>query len=328
MAVSKTIFGEIDSEPVYLYKISNKNQTSISVLSYAATWQNFEVIEDGKKHSLIEHFDNLDDYIKTPYQVGKTIGRVAGRIKDASFQINGVDYQMEQNEGENLLHGGSHGLQYQNFESKKVAENAVLLSHTVHGEDGFLGTLKVNVEYILNDDNEVSIIYSAETDHDTLFNPTCHVYFDVDDENIRQQKLQINANSFLKVYDGKIPTGDFLATDGPYDFKKAKTIGQGLDELALLNKYEYDDAFVVDNRAATIKSDKRAVDLYTDRNGMVIFTADPKDTEKTEKHEYSSLAMEMQTLPDAVHHLGFGDIVLGKGQKVVYTNKYKYRRFE
>lgn len=328
MAVSKTIFGEIDSEPVYLYKISNKNQTSISVLSYAATWQNFEVIEDGKKHSLIEHFDNLDDYIKTPYQVGKTIGRVAGRIKDASFQINGVDYQMEQNEGENLLHGGSHGLQYQNFESKKVAENAVLLSHTVHGEDGFLGTLKVNVEYILNDDNEVSIIYSAETDHDTLFNPTCHVYFDVDDENIRQQKLQINANSFLKVDDGKIPTGDFLATDGPYDFKKAKTIGQGLDELALLNKYEYDDAFVVDNRAATIKSDKRAVDLYTDRNGMVIFTADPKDTEKTEKHEYSSLAMEMQTLPDAVHHLGFGDIVLGKGQKVVYTNKYKYHRFE
>jgi len=328
MVVSKTIFGEIDSEPVYLYKITNKNQTSISVISYAATWQNFEVVEDGQKHSLIEHFDELEDYVNTPYQVGKTIGLVAGGIKDANFKIHDVDYQMEQNEGENFLHGGSHGLQYQNFDSRIISDKGVLFSHTVHGEDGFPGTLKVNVVYTLNDDDEVSIIYGARTDENTLFNPTCHVYFDVGDENIRQQKLQINSKDFLDVDDGKVPTGELLATEGPYDFKKPKKIGDGLDQLELLNKFEYDDTFVVKRKAATIQSDKRAVDLYTDRNGLVIFTANPQDAQKQDKHDYSSLAMEMQTLPDAINHNGFGNTILGKNRKVVYTNHYKYRKLD
>ncbi|CAJ1176289.1 aldose 1-epimerase [Companilactobacillus paralimentarius DSM 13238 = JCM 10415] len=328
MGISKTIFGEIDSEPVYLYKITNKNQTSISIISYAATWQNFEVVEDGKKHSLIEHFDNLEDYIKTPYQVGKTIGRVAGRIKDATFKINDESYQMEQNEGENFLHGGSHGLQYQNFSSRQISNKAVMFSHTVRGEDGFPGKLEVNVIYMLTDNDEVYVTYGANTDHDTLFNLTCHVYFDVDDENISQQQLQINSEKLLEVDDGKIPTGQYLPTEGPYDFKKFKTIGKGLDQLSLLDKHEYDDTFVVDGHAATIKSDKRAVDLYTDRNGMVIFTANPEDAQKAAKYDYSCLAMELQTLPDAIHHPGFGDIVLSKYKKVAYTNKYKYRRLD
>jgi len=163
MTVTKTNFGEIGTKPVELYKITNKNQTSINVLSYAATWQNFEVVEDGEKHSLIEHFDNLTDYVKTPYQVGKTIGRVAGRIKDAKFEINDVDYQLQPNSGKNLLHGGDNGLQYQNFDAKVDSDNSVLsinsvlFTHTVNGEDGFAGKLKVGVRYSLSDDDEVAI---------------------------------------------------------------------------------------------------------------------------------------------------------------------------
>ena len=103
MVVVKNNYGKIGDEPVYLYKITNKNQTSISLLSYAATWQNFEVIENGQTHSLIEHLDSLDDYIKTPYQVGKTIGRIAGRIKDAKFEIDGTKYQLTPNEHNNLF---------------------------------------------------------------------------------------------------------------------------------------------------------------------------------------------------------------------------------
>ncbi|MQS75183.1 aldose epimerase family protein [Companilactobacillus halodurans] len=326
MSVTKTTFGKIGTEPVYLYKITNQNQTSISVLSYAATWQNFEVVEDGEKHSLIEHFDNLTDYIKTPYQVGKTIGRVAGRIKNAEFSIDGIDYQMKPNEGQNLLHGGENGLQYQNFNEAAVDDNSVFLSHTVKGEDGFSGTLKVEVRYSLSEDDEVSITYHAKTDHDTLFNPTCHVYFDVGSENIRQQQLQINSKHFLDVDEGKVPTGKLLTTTNAYDFNDFKTIGQGLKQLKPLRKYEFDDVFVVSDKAATIKSDKRAVDLYTDRNGMVIFTANPKDEAKNKNYDYSSLAMELQTLPDAINHDDFGNTVLKKGAEVSYTNKYQYRK--
>lgn len=325
MSVERKVFGKIGTQPVYLYKITNKNQMSISLLSYAATWQDFEVVEDGQKHSLIEHFDNIDDYINTPYQNGKTIGRVAGRIKDARFSIDNVEYKMKPNDGNNLLHGGNNGLQYQNFDSESF-DNSVIFSHTVNGEDGFPGILKVKIKYTLNDDNEVTITYTAETDHDTLFNPTCHVYFDVDDENIKQQQLQINAKKFLDVDDEKIPTGKLLSTINAYDFKNFKKIGQGLKQLKPLNKVGYDDTFVVANKAATIKSEHRAIDLYTDRNGIVIFTANTKD--KSSGNNYSSLAMELQYLPDAINHNDFGNIVLKAGQKVSYTNKYKYRKLD
>lgn len=329
MVVVKTNYGEIGNQPVYLYKITNKNRTSISLLSYAATWQNFEVVEDGKTHSLIEHFDKLNDYITTPYQNGKTIGRVAGRIKDAKFTIDKTDFQMKPNEGNNLLHGGTNGLQFQNFDATVDSVNSVVFSHTVRGEDGFPGTLKVSVRYTLSDDDEVSITYTGESDKDTLFNPTCHVYFNVDDqENIRQQQLQINAKRFLDVDSGKVPTGKLLNTTNAYDFKNFKKIGQGLKQLKPMSKYEFDDVFVVSNKAATIKSNKRAVDLYTDRNAMVIYTANTRDAQKNSEHEYTSLAMELQTLPDAINHKDFGETVLKAGQKVSYTNKYKYRKLD
>lgn len=326
MVVVKSIFGEIGQKPVYLYKITNKNQTSISVLSYAATWQNFEVVENGVKHQLIENFDNLADYIKTPYQVGKTIGPVAGRIKNARFAINGVNYQFKPNFGKHLLHSGDKGLQSQNFDGSIDSDNSVLLSHTVTGEDGFAGIMQVDIRYSLNDDDEVTIMYSAKTDHDVLFNPTCHVYFDLGDENIRQQQLKINSKKFVDVDDEKIPTGKFLSTTNAYDFKNFKKIGQGLKQLKPLDKFEYDNAFVVGKKAATLKSIKRAIDFYTDRDGLVIFTANPKDAQKADEHDYSSLAMELQTLPDAINHNDFGNTVINAGQKVSYINKYKYRK--
>jgi Galactose mutarotase and related enzymes len=328
MVVVKKYFGETDGKEVSLYKITNKNQTSISVLSYAATWQNFEVVEDGVKHSLIEHFDNLNDYVKTPYEVGKTIGRVAGRITKAHFQINNVDYQLTPNDGKNIIHSGKNGLQTQNFDGTVDSDNSVVFTHTVAGEDGFPGELKVKIRYALSDDDEVSITYSGQTNHDTLFNPSCHVYFDLDDGNIRQQQLRINAKHFLDMDSEKLPTGKMLAVTNAYDFKNFKKIGQGLKQLKPLDKFEFDDAYVVHDKAATLKDSQRAVDFYTDRNGLVIFTASPIDQQRASANDYSSIAMELMTLPDAINHEDFGNTILQAGQKVSYTNKFKYRKLD
>ena len=328
MVVSKMVFGGVDTKPVYLYKITNKNQTSINLLSYAAIWQNFEVVENGHRHSLIEHFDDLQSYIKTPYLDGKTIGRVAGRIKDAKFTINKVDYQLQPNNGRNLMHSGDNGLQSQNFVGTIDSDNSVVFSHTVKGEDGFNGNLQVKVRYSLSDEDEVSITYSAQSDQDTLFNPTCHVYFSFDDTPLKQMQLQINAKRFLDIDEEKIPTGKFLNTTNAYDFKNFKKLGQGLKQLKPLDKFEYDDTFVVSKKAATLKSNNRAIDFYTDRNGLVIFTANTKDIAKAEAHDHSAIAMEMQTLPDAINQADFGNIVLNAGQTVSYTNKYKYRQID
>jgi len=328
MVVVKTKFGETDGQEVSLYKITNKNQTSISVLSYAATWQNFEVVEDGVKRSLIEHFDNVADYVKTPYEVGKTIGRVAGRIGKAHFSIDDKDYQLTPNDGQNIIHSGNHGLQMQNFDATVDSENSVLFTHTVSGEDGFPGVLKVKIRYALSDDDEVTITYSGRSNQDTLFNPSCHVYFNINDGNLRQAALKVNSKRFLDMNEEKVPTGKLLAVTNAYDFKNFKKIGQGLKQLKPLDKFEFDDAYVVHDKAATLKDDKRAIYFYTDRNGLVIFTANPVDAKKASVHDHDSIAMELMTLPDAINHTDFGNTILNAGQKVSYTNKFRYRELK
>lgn len=331
MSVEKSVFGTYEGEPVYLYTIENDQKTKLNVLSYAATWQNFIVNEAGREHSLISHFDNVEDYIKTPYQVGKTVGRVAGRIGNASFELEGKTYNLKPNEGKNLIHGGANGFQNANFNGT-IANNSVSLSHKFLSQnDGFPGDLESTVRYSLSQDNEVSITYDAISSEKTLFNPTCHVYFNVtDNEDVFKQQVQINSSAILDVNNEKVPTGDFLPITKGYDFSKFKTISQALADLKSENgKLEFDDTFITDEKSvATIKSKEREVEFFSDRNGLVIFTANPNDAKKADLRQYNSLAMEMQTLPDAINHSDFGNIILPANKKVSYTNSYKYRQIK
>lgn len=328
MPVTKTKFGQVNGEDVYKYTIENANKTRISVLTYAATWQNFEVYEDGKYHSLISHFDDLQSYIDTPFQVGKTVGRVAGRIGKARFMINGHTYQLAPNNQTNLMHGGDNGIQTKNFiGSVDETNNSVSLSLIVKAsDDDFPGNIDLLITYSLSDEDKVAIKYTAVSDADTLFNPTCHVYFTLGESSIMKDELQISSDNYLEVDDEKVPTGSFVSVNNAFDFRKGQKIKDALCKLKSQNdKLEFDDTFVTyGDRVATFKSDKRAVDFYSDRNGLVIFTADP--TGQVIPNEYGSLAMELQTLPDAVNHSNFGDIILRKNQKTSYINKYQYRK--
>ncbi|MCH4008175.1 aldose epimerase family protein [Companilactobacillus sp.] len=330
--IKVTNFGQANGEDVQLYTIENDHKTKLSVISYAAAWQNFEVVEDGVSHSLIEHYDTVDGYIDNPYQVGKTVGRVAGRIGNAKFEINGKQFHLPANEGDNLLHGGNNGIQTHNFVGTvDEKNNSVTLKTTMKSaEDHFPGDLDLTITYTLTKDDEVLITYTGKSTEATLFNPTCHVYFNVlnDTTDVSEQKLQINADESLAVYGDKVPTGRKLPVTSGYDFRQPRTIGQGLKDLYAENeKIEFDDCYVTGktkSAVAELSGDGRAVDLYSDRNGMVIFTANPQDDDKAAKHEYSCLATELQTLPDAINHKDFGDIVLPANQEKSFTNKYKY----
>lgn len=332
--IKKQNFGQVDGEDVKLYTIENDNKTKLSVMSYAAAWQNFEVVEDGVTHSLIEHYDKVDDYVDNGYQVGKTVGRVAGRIGNARFTINGKQYQLPANEGDNLLHGGDKGIQTHNFSSEADEKNNTVTFKTTmkSSEDHFPGDLELTIKYSLTKDDEVVIEYFGKSTEDTLFNPTCHVYFNLMDDtsDVSKQELMINADESLAVYGDKVPTGRKLPVTSGYDFRKPRTIGQGLKDLNAENaKVEFDDCYVTGSsksNVAELSGDGRSVKLYSDRNGMVIFTANPKDDQKAQQHQYSSLATELQTLPDAINHKDFGNIVLPAGKTVCYTNKYKYSK--
>lgn len=332
MSVQRQIFGVCADGPVYVYTIENKNETKARILSYGATWQDFQVKVGSQHISLIEHFDSFAAYLQTPYQNGKTVGRVAGRLKDARFELDGQTYQLPANDQGNLIHGGDRGLQAQNFTGTFDPDGQqVTLTHVAKPEDdGFPGALTVAVTYTLTDDDTVQIQYQGTSTATTLFNPTSHVYFNLTTpRNFKTQTLQIQSDHTLAVDAQKVPTGTLLPVSLGYDFRRPKSIAQGLKDLQADNGHvEFDDTYVVapGSKVATLATDTHALDLYSDRNGLVIFTANTQDQTKAQRHQFSALAMELQTLPDAIHHAGFGDIVLPKGQTVTYTNRYHYRK--
>ncbi|MBA1394300.1 galactose mutarotase, partial [Lactobacillus sp. XV13L] len=208
--------------------------------------QKWEVQEANQAHSLVTHYPNWTDYQEATFNPGKTVAPVAGRITKAHFQLNGQDYQMPANENDNLLHSGKAGLQHQNFQGKEVDEQTVEFSYTLSAEKNvFPGSLQLRVRYQLTDDDRVNITYYGTSSQTTLFNPTCHVYFNLDQAtSINEQTLQINADQYLELTDQKVPTGKLLAVDAATDFRQPKTIAQGLETLhQQTGKTEFDHVY-------------------------------------------------------------------------------------
>ncbi|MCG0733087.1 aldose 1-epimerase [Lactiplantibacillus plantarum] len=330
--ISAVPFGVYQGESVYLYTIENIHHSKLKVLSYAATWYDFEVQVDRQPQSLVLHFDNLADYIETPYQVGKTVGRVAGRIGNAMFSLNGQTYHLPPNNGRHLLHGGNHGLQTHNFRARfdPDGDTVTLTTTLASADDGFPGDLTVTVSYTLTADDEVQISYHGVTTADTLFNPTCHVYFNLDGQAalINPQQLRINSTKLVHTNHEKVPTGVFYVPSPAYDFREQPTIQSQLDRLIKeTGRTEYDDCYVLDHQdepAGVLATTHGRLLINTDRNGLVIFTANPERTQPYRLGDYHALAVELQTLPDAINHHGFGDVVLRAGQPRTYVNRYQY----
>ncbi|KTR40193.1 aldose epimerase family protein [Rothia kristinae] len=340
MDVQEQDYGEVAGRPVTRYVLSNDHGTSIAILSYACLWQSFGVLEDGVRRELVVGFDRLEDYVATPYAVGKVVGRVAGRIAEARFDLDGHTVRLDANEGANTLHGGSHGLQDLVWPGRVYHEDGAVAvrfhRRVTPAYDRFPGTLDVEVEYRLDRNDQVTITFRGESDATTLFDPTCHVYFNVADgqPSLRNQWLEIPGSGRLDVDAQKIPTGRILDTGGtPYDFSSPVNLGAALDGLsAATGRPEFDDAYAVtageESPVAVVGDDAghRTVSVYSDRNGLVVFTANPLDPARADRHDYNALALEAQTLPDAIHHADFGDIVLPAGEPRAFRIRYAYTR--
>lgn len=322
------------------YTLVNDKQTRISVLSYGGTWQEFVVNEDGVEHPLIWGLDSMADYQRVGFCLCQSIGRVAGRIGGAKFEIDGQDYNVDMNEQTHSLHGGNHGFNTLNFDGEFSQDDdsvsVTLSKHIKSTDDNYPGNMDVKIKFTLDNQDQVSIAFTGDTDAATLFNPTNHVYWNTTDDrtSLAQQQLQITSAAHLEFDDEKVPTGKKLAVKGTaYDFNQIQPVEKALAQLKAENGgIEFDDAYEVTPSATepiAIVGDtagKRQVKLYSDRNSLIIFTANPFDPDKQDAHEYNALATEAQTLPDAINHPDFGDIVLRSGQPVTHTIRYQYER--
>jgi len=182
--------------------------------------------EAGKLESIILGYDNATHAFEAAdYFYGATIGRVAGRIAKGRFELEGETYQFPLNDDNHHLHGGPNSLDLQTWDYE-IVEN----EHEVDvifkygdgaGTNGYPGNLGIEVIHTVSADNKWTVSYKATTDQTTLFNPTNHVYFNLNGDNqktIKNHVIAIDADNFLPVDDGNIPTGEIKRTTGtPFD---------------------------------------------------------------------------------------------------------------
>lgn len=349
MEIKKSSFGKTkDGQEVTLYSLSNKNGMTAEFIDFGAILVSAKVPDrNGKLDDVILGFDKIEDYETNPTYQGSFIGRNSNRIKDAKFEINGVVYELEKNDGENNLHGAAKGFHKFMYETI-ISENADSISlHfsrvSPDMEAGFPGTLNTSVTYTLTDENEIIMQYEAVSDKDTIVNLTNHSYFNLAGHgscSIEGHKLMINASGYTPTAKDLIPTGEVLDVTGtPMDFRTMKPIGQDIaaDYEQLVIAGGYDHNFVLDiakgevGLAAEVVEENsgRKMQVYTNMPGVQLYSGNFLDGTLVGKggviyNKRTGVCFETQFFPNCCNEQKFQSCELKAGEKYDYVTTYKF----
>lgn len=230
--VECTSFGRLPSgEAVDLYTLTNSSGNSVKITSYGAIVTSINVPDcEGNIGDVVLGFDNLDDYLKGHPYFGAICGRVAGRITNSKFTLNGTTYKLLANDGPNHLHGGETGFDKVLWDANYDAVNdRLVLTHTSpHMDQGYPGELQIQVAYSWSEENELSIGFTITTDRETIVNLTNHSYFNLSgSSDILGHILQIDADEYAPTDENMTLLGRKESVDGlANDFREGAAIGE------------------------------------------------------------------------------------------------------
>lgn len=335
----------INGKQISLFTLENKNGLKVHLTNYGARIVTlYTPDKNGEMADIALGFDNIDEYLSDPMYLGCIVGRYANRIDKAKFSIDGVEYQLVKNEGENTLHGGKAGFDKKIWDAKQEGNSVVFSYLSPDNEEGYPGNLSISKSYTLTDENELRMEYSAETDKATVINLSNHTYFNLKgegDTTILDHFVQINADYFTPVDNEWIPSGEIAPVSGtPFDFTVAKTIGQDIlaDNEQLKNGLGYDHNWVLNKElqdsltfAAKVweESTGRYIEIYTTEPALQLYCGNFMDGTVTGKaglpYTYrGAMIFETQHFPDAPNHENFPSTLLSPGEKYYQLAVYKY----
>jgi aldose 1-epimerase len=335
-----------DGTPVREYTLTNAKGVVAKLISRGATLTEWHVPDkNGQLADVVFGFDDIAGY-ESPANgyFGCTTGRVANRIANGKFSIDGREYSVPVNDGPNALHGGvKRSLdkvvwQGEPFENES-GQGVVFTYTSPDGEEGYPGNLAIKVTYTLTDNNEVRIDYEATTDKATPVNLTNHSYFNLAGAGaptINDHELKIAADRYTPVDETLIPTGEIAPVAGtPLDFREFHTIGGRIEQLNDKPGKGYDHNFVLNNQdgdlalAAVVREPKsgRVLRVFTTEPGVQFYGgnflngAAGKDGKKY--NHRSGFCLETQHYPDSVNQPQFPSVVLRPGEKYTHTCVYQ-----
>jgi len=204
-----------DGRAVTLFTLENSHGVRVTVIDLGATVTSVMVPDrSGKTANVSLGFDSLAGWEKNVSFFGCIVGRVANRIRGGRFDLDGKQYTLARNTGENHLHGGLKGFDKAVWKGKlfKKGDSAgIRFRHTSpDGDEGYPGTLNATAEYALNEENELSFEYWATADKATPVNLTNHAYWNLagaGSGTILSHEAKLNCPFYLPVDTGAIPPG-------------------------------------------------------------------------------------------------------------------------
>jgi aldose 1-epimerase len=344
-------FGKMPSgEDVYTYTLVTAVGASVKVMTLGATLVSINVPDaSGTMADVICGYDDVESYLKNSGYQGAIIGRFGNRIKNSSFTLDGKEYKLFNNEGDNHLHGGKEGFDKKIWDAKSwEIGNTMFLEMSYLSKDmeeGYPGNLLVKVLYTFDQGNVLTINYKATTDKKTVLNLTNHAYFNMGgycSSNIGKHTLWLDADKISEIDEKLIPTGKELSVENtPFDFRKEKLIGKDIDADNVILKYGqgYDHNYILNNdgelkHIATLSDpvSKRSMKVYTNQPCIQIYTANCINEEespfkkKAAQKKRCAVCMETQHAPNSPNISEFPSCELKPGELYDYTTVFKFEK--
>ena len=326
-------FGTLpDGRDVVLFTLSNGRGLRARIMTYGAIVVSLEVPDrEGRLADITLGYDSLEGYLETTPYFGAIVGRYGNRIAQGRFTLDGVEYSLARNNGENHLHGGQKGFDKVLWSAEPLREEkavGVRMSYlSPDGEEGYPGNLSCTVTYRVTSDNELTITYEATTDKATPVNLTHHSYFNLAGQgqgDILGHELQLWAGHYTPVDEGLIPTGELRPVGGtPFDFTTPHPIGERIDQVP----GGYDHNFVLSSGggepapAARVYEPEsgRVMEIFTTEPGIQFYSGNFLDGTITGKvgklyRRHYGFCLETQHFPDSPNFPDFPSTILRPGE--------------
>ncbi|WOK94234.1 hypothetical protein Cni_G02936 [Canna indica] len=300
-------------------------------------------LRKGKLADVVLGYDDLCQYEKNTNYFGSLVGRVANRISGAQFNLNGVVYKSNKNEGNNTLHGGSIGFSQVLWDVKEQAYGEfpyiTFYYRSFDGEQGFPGALDVFVTYKISAAYQLSVtMYAKSLNKPTPVNLAQHTYWNLGGHrsgSVLLNTVQIFASKITTVDAQLIPTGKFANVSGtPYDFQQPRTIDSCMNQLSS----GYDIYYVLNRprgcdrlrKAAMVRDSVsgRRLELWTNQLGLQFYTANTLNEERGKGSQiyraHAGLCLETQGFPDAVNRRNFPSIYVNPAEEYKHEMLFKF----
>lgn len=345
MKVEITSFGKTKSgEEVQLYTLSNSNGMRASVTNYGAILVSLIVPDKkGDFRDVVLGYDTIEGYFNNPSFFGAVIGPSANRIADARFMIDGVGYQLDVNDNNNNLHSHKELGYHKRIWQASIAENGIIFTmEDADGSLGFPGNKRLQVSYMLNEENALTLHYHGISDKKTVINPTNHTYFNLKGHgngSIEDHELWLNASHYTPVVEGAIPTGEIAPVQGTVmDFTDFKKIGAEINDPfeQLLLTSGYDHNWVIDGwdgtlrHIATLKAADGQLEMkaFSTLPGVQFYAGNcitPEPGKDGAFYEVrSGLCLETQYYPNSINQPDFPSCIFGEEKEYDSVTVYQF----